>query len=96
MEVNVKHDKDNQEFSVQLEEDQAELAYAMPREDVMDFQHTFVPEDFRGKGVANKLIQTALEYAQDNKFKVIASCPTVAAYIRRHKQYEGLLDNYMI
>ncbi|WP_026462450.1 GNAT family N-acetyltransferase [Adhaeribacter aquaticus] len=96
METTVNHDKDNQEFSITLENDQAELAYSLPKDNVMNFQHTFVPENFRGKGVAFQLIKTGLEYAQNNNYKVIASCPIVAAYIRKHKEYEPLLDTYMI
>ncbi len=91
MNISVKHDKVAQEFSVQLEDDQAEMTYALPEDKVMDFQHTFVPENFRNQGVANQLIQTGLKYAQENNFKIIASCPAVAAYVQRHKEYEKLL-----
>ena len=94
MEVKVTHDQEAQEFSAQLEGEQAELAYAKPEDNVIDFQHTFVPEKFRGKGVANKLIETGLKYAESQKFKVIASCPAVSAYVRRHKEYEGLLKSF--
>jgi hypothetical protein len=95
MEAKVVHDEAAQEFTIDLEGDQAELAYAKPEDKVLDFQHTFVPENFRGEGMADKLIKTGLEYAQDNDYKVIASCPAVAAYVRRHKEYEPLLSSFM-
>ncbi len=94
MEVQIKHDQEAQEFSAQLDGDQAELAYALPEDNVIDFQHTFVPESFRGKGIANQLIETGLKYAESQKYKVIASCPAVSAYVRRHKEYQGLLKNF--
>ena len=95
MDIQIKHDKEAQEFTADLEGDQAELAYAMPEEDVIDFQHTFVPEKFRNAGVANQLIESGLQYAQAEKFKVIASCPAVSAYVRRHKEYQPLLKSSM-
>jgi len=95
METKVVHDKENQEFTIDLNGDQAELAYALPQDDILDFQHTFVPEDYRGEGLADKLIKTGLEYAQNNNYKVIASCQAVAAYMRRHKEFESLQIDFI-
>ncbi|KAA5546527.1 GNAT family N-acetyltransferase [Adhaeribacter rhizoryzae] len=95
MDINIQHDKEAQEFTAQLEGDQAELAYALPEDDVIDFQHTFVPEDYRNEGVANQLIEAGLNYAKEQKFKVIASCPAVSTYVRRHKEYQPLLKNFL-
>lgn len=93
MEIVIDHDPEGQEFTVALEQEQAELSYAKPEERVIDFQHTFVPASFRGKGVANQLIQAGLAYAREQEWQVLATCPTVSAYIRRHKQYQGLLKS---
>ncbi|MDB5260823.1 MAG: hypothetical protein JWQ14_104 [Adhaeribacter sp.] len=95
MDIKINHDKEAQEFTAQIDGDQAELAYARPEDKVIDFQHTFVPESARNEGVANQLIEAGLAYAQDEKLKVIASCPAVSAYIRRHKEYQPLLKNFM-
>lgn len=74
-----------------LGNEEAELTYAKPEERVIDFQHTFVPEEFRNNGVGDQLIQAGLQYAQQQQFQVIASCPFVASYIRRHQEYASLL-----
>jgi len=96
MDAQVIHDEESQEFTIELDGgDQAELAYAKPQDDVLDFQHTFVPADYRGEGLADKLIKTGLEYAQENNYKVIPSCQAVAAYMRRHKEYESLMKSFM-
>jgi predicted GNAT family acetyltransferase len=91
MEINIIHDQEGQEFTAALGQEQAEMSYAKPQEKVIDFQHTFVPEKFRRKGVASKLIKAGLQYAADQQWRVIASCPAVAAYIRRHAEYQPLL-----
>ncbi|MDQ3290626.1 MAG: N-acetyltransferase [Bacteroidota bacterium] len=89
--IEVKHSTEDQEFTVDIDGFSGELAYSLPRENVIDFAHTYVDENLRNQGVANELIKTGLQYAQDNNFKVIASCPAVSAYIRRHSEWQKLL-----
>lgn len=88
----VKHNPDEQEFTIDVQGSGGELAYSLPQEHVIDFSHTYVDEDLRNQGVANELIKTGLQYAQDNNFKVIASCPAVSAYIQRHPEWQKLLQ----
>lgn len=87
----VKHNPEDQEFTVEIDGGGGELAYSLPKEKVIDFSHTYVDEDLRNQGIANELIKTGLQYAQDNNLKVIASCPAVSAYIQRHSEYQKLL-----
>jgi predicted GNAT family acetyltransferase len=54
--------------------------------------HTFVPEADRNKGIASALIKFALEYVKEENLKLMVYCPTVAKYIRLHREYEALLD----
>lgn len=93
MDLNIKHDKKYQQFTASLGEEEAELAYATPSEEVMDFTHTFVPESARGKGVANKLIKEGLCYAEENGKKVVATCPVVKKYIHKNPDYQRLLKD---
>jgi predicted GNAT family acetyltransferase len=88
----VKHNTDEQEFTVDVNGSGGELAYSLPQENVIDFSHTYVDEDLRNQGIANELIKAGLQYAQDNNLKVIASCPAVSAYIRRHPEWQTLLQ----
>lgn len=44
-----------------------------------------------GKGVASKLIETALDAAQEEHYQVVPLCPFVSAYIRRHPEYQDLV-----
>ncbi|WP_147275597.1 GNAT family N-acetyltransferase [Adhaeribacter pallidiroseus] len=89
--ISVKHNPDEQEFTVDIKGSGGELAYSLPQDDVIDFSHTYVDEDLRNQGVANELIKTGLQYAQDHNLKVVASCPAVSAYIRRHPEWQKLL-----
>ena len=45
-----------------------------------------VPASEQGRGIAGKLSHAALEFARDNGLKVVARCPFVATYMRRHPE----------
>lgn len=53
--------------------------------------HTEVPEELEGHGLGGKLAKYALEDARARGLEVVASCPFVSAYIRRHPDYMSLL-----
>lgn len=55
------------------------------------FVHTEVPPDLEGKGVAGKLVKTALDDARDQRLAVVPFCQFVAGYIRRHPDYKELV-----
>jgi uncharacterized protein len=55
------------------------------------FTHTEVPKALEGQGIAQKMAQTALE-ARAQQRMVVPLCPFVAAYIRRHPEYQDLVD----
>lgn len=90
--MTIHHDSANQEFTAGTADQQAELAYARPAPGLIDFTHTFVPENQRGQGVADELAQTALAYARHENLRVRTSCEFMASYVQRHhQQYADLL-----
>lgn len=92
MEVTIEHQEQDQEFVASIQEGEAELAYSLPEKGIMDIQHTYVSENLRGEGIAEQLAKTALEYARNKQWKVIASCPFVSAFVKRHAAtYKSLL-----
>ena len=44
---------------------------------VLDFEHTIVSDKLKGQGVAQKLLDEAVNYARKNNFKVQAVCSYV-------------------
>ena len=89
----ITHDKEDLRFYTNLDGEEAELTYTFPENNVMDFDHTFVPQKARGKGIADHLVKTGLEYAKSNNYKAIASCPVVDAYVKRHPEYKSILQD---
>lgn len=58
---------------------------------ILQLIHTEVPASLRGKGIASELAQSAFEWARENNLKIDVVCPYVAAYVKKHPEYSGLL-----
>lgn len=58
---------------------------------VITFIHTIVPEELGGRGIGTKLAQHVLDEARRSGEKVIPQCPFIAAYIKRHQEYQDLV-----
>lgn len=54
--------------------------------------HTESPEELKGKGAATGLIEKTLAYIEDNGYKLIPLCPLVAAYLKRHPDWNRIVD----
>lgn len=67
---------------------ECELEYIIPKEGFINFFHTYVPEPLRGRGLAMEIIKKGLDFAIDNKYKIIPSCSSVRLFIMRHPEYE--------
>ncbi|MFI8598146.1 GNAT family N-acetyltransferase [Rothia koreensis] len=52
------------------------------------FPHTFVDEKFSGQGLASALVRRALDESIDEGLTIVAVCPYVRTWIRRHPAYE--------
>jgi len=66
------------------------LVYRCHNNDLV-LMHTFVPESLRGKGIAAQLAKFALEFANEKNIKVVVYCPYVAAYLKKHPEYNYLV-----
>lgn len=87
----VQHDQEGNRFFIRKELSEAYLSYTQVSDTVLDFKSTFVPEVFRGQGVAAELVKAGLDYAKDKGFTVIPTCSYVDAYIRRNPDKYGPL-----
>jgi predicted GNAT family acetyltransferase len=53
--------------------------------------HTEVPKELEGHGIGSKLVRGELEVVRAQGLKVVARCPFVAAYIKKHPEFQDLL-----
>ena len=59
---------------------------------VIKLMHTEVPDELAGRGVAGSLARAALEHARAAQLQVVPLCSFVSAYIRRHPEYNDLVQ----
>ena len=89
--IEVRHDAQEQRFFLRLDGYEACLMYRRQGQEA-DFYHTYVPEVFRGRGVADRLCQAAFEHARAHGWTVSPSCSYITdAYLRRHPEYEAIV-----
>jgi uncharacterized protein len=49
-----------------------------------------VPHELRGRGIASRLTEFALQHALEQGLEVVPSCPFVASYIARNLRFGEL------
>jgi hypothetical protein len=57
---------------------------------VISFIHTEVPKALAGKGIGSRLARHVLEAARAEGLKVVPVCPFIAAWMKRHPEYDDL------
>lgn len=87
--LTVRDNKDKNRFEIELEGATAFIDYD-EQNGVVAMTHTEVPPVFEGKGVGSKLAKGALDLVKEEGKQVRPLCSFVAAYIKRHPEYESL------
>jgi uncharacterized protein len=90
MEIRVTNNTEQKQFEVHDEGELAVLQYRF-HEGSIWMMHTEVPKKLEGKGIASALAHFGLEWAKENNMPVKVLCPFVAAYLRRHPEYNSIL-----
>jgi predicted GNAT family acetyltransferase len=91
-EVVVKHQVSRQRFYIELNGDEAVLEYRLINSQsnsatpIVDFTRTWVPPEFRGKSLAEKLVREGLKWARSESFEIQASCWYVAKFLRQSEK----------
>ncbi|SMO35723.1 GNAT family N-acetyltransferase [Solitalea koreensis] len=53
--------------------------------------HTEVPIELEGKGIAKQLVETVLEMIETEGKLLVPLCPYVAAYLKKHPEWKRIL-----
>jgi uncharacterized protein len=77
-------------FELEIDDQVAKSWYRL-QGNVITFTHTDVPDALSGKGVGSRLAKGALDAVRAAHLKVVAMCPFIASFIKRHHEYQDLL-----
>ena len=89
--LEVKNNQSKNQFEATLDGKTALIRYRKEADGTLDLFHTEVPDEFEGKGVGSQLVKDALEQIKADDLKINPSCPFIAAYIKRHPEYQDLV-----
>jgi len=91
--LEIMHNEAEDRFEVVINGYLSKLDYILEK-DTMVMTHVGVHPELRGRGVAGRLTQFALEYAKTRSLRVVPMCPYVGAYLRRNPQYLELTKQH--
>ncbi len=88
--INIQHQEQAQqgEFFILSEagEKIAHLTYFYTDDKTINANHTFVSNQFRGQGMADKLYQALVQFIDEKQLKLIPSCSYIALKWQRDHQ----------
>ncbi len=88
--LNITHLAAQGRFEAHVDGLRCELDYVLQGQ-VMAITHTGVPPALEGRGIAARLVEAGLQWAQAEGLKVRPVCSYVQVYLRRHPEWQALL-----
>jgi len=88
--LTIRHDLARSRFTAYVDGGLAVLDYKLGN-GTIDLHHTEVPPSAREHGVAGRLAEAALAYARGRGLRVIATCPFVHGYLKKHPEHVDLV-----
>ena len=85
----VRDNKSQHRFELDVEGSVAFANYRLAPGSVI-ITHTETPPALRGRGIASKLVQGALEMIRADGLKVVAGCGFVVDYLQKHPEYADI------
>lgn len=87
--LNIQHDEQAKKYIVTQDgQELGLLTYRILGDGLVDFTHTYVPPEHRGRGIAEKLVEHALEETTRRGLRFQASCWYVDGFARRHPRFK--------
>lgn len=86
--LQVIHNAAASRFEMDIQGKKALINYQKRGEDTYNLYHAEVPPEFEGRGYGSHLVKGALEQIKAEGKKFIPMCPFIAAFVRRHPEYQ--------
>ncbi len=80
-ELAIEHQQARHRFIIAVAGYEAVLEYRLNGKHI-DFSRTFVPNELRGKGLAERLVRHGLKWAKAQDFEIDASCWYVQKFLK--------------
>jgi hypothetical protein len=84
--------QESDRFSISVDGQKVGFTEYLDRDGQRIFPHTEVLDEFGGRGLATILIGEALQSSRDAGLRIVAVCPMVAAYVKKHEEFHDVAD----
>ncbi|WP_125761738.1 GNAT family N-acetyltransferase [Companilactobacillus hulinensis] len=82
-------------FYIEDKELVGEITYSPVKDGIISIDHTFVNENYRGQGIAGKLLNEVLSYADRENLKIVPVCSYAKFSFKNKPEIRYLLtENY--
>lgn len=77
--------------ALENEKQAGKMTYTWAGKSKFIIDHTEVDPEFKSEGVGKKMVETAVNFAKENKFKVIPLCPFAKSVIEKTPEFKEVL-----
>jgi uncharacterized protein len=86
--------QESDRFSISVEGQKVGFTEYADRDGQRIFPHTEVAGEFEGRGLATILVNQALQATRDSGLRIVAVCPLVAAFVKKHHEFDDVVDPF--
>lgn len=90
MNYEIHHSPDQNRFETEVDGHDCVLEYTL-NDKLISMNRVYVPPPVEGRGIAGAITRHALDCSREQGWKVKPRCPYVAAWIKRHSDYQDLV-----
>lgn len=83
-------DKEKNRFEAEVDGHTAIIEYTV-RPGILILDHTEVPKELSGQGVASEMVEKVLLQIELRGLKVVPECPFIKKYINRHPEWKSII-----
>lgn len=87
----IEHDEAGRRFTHERDGHVSYLIYRPLDERTVELASTYTPPAVRGRGIAARIVRHALQWADEQGYRIVPTCWFVAEYIERDPQWRRLL-----
>ncbi len=92
MDIQHKDTESKGEFFIEKDGERiGELTYTHEDSDVITIDHTEVSDDYRGQGLAKKLVLKSVDYARENELSIKPVCPYTKVVLEKDEDLHDVL-----
>jgi predicted GNAT family acetyltransferase len=84
--------QESDRFSISVNGQKVGFVEFADRDGQRVFTHTEVLDEFGGRGLATILVDDALTESRDAGLRIVAVCPLVVAFVKKHHEFDDVLD----